>query len=175
MNKWRAVAGATTIAALTAAVLAVSPAGAQEPPPDETLLPISVKPATVHPGETVTISGEGCVSDSGPGDLIVFLFSPGDEENPFDEIPADSVDDNGAWTLELTATEDDAGITIFTATCFVSEESDDVIADYDQGQVEVIVPEASTTTTTAPPVTTPPAVPAAPPAVVVSATPTFTG
>jgi hypothetical protein len=171
MNRWRAVVGATNTAALTAAVLAVNPAGAQEGPPDG-LLPMSVTPATVSPGQTVTISGDGCVTDSGPGDVQVLLFAPGEEEDPFGELEADSVDDNGHWTLELTATEDDEGVTVFHATC-LDPEGEQIIAVYQEGQVEVIVP--SSTATTAPPTTTPPAVPAAPAAVVVSADPTFTG
>ena len=135
-------------------------------PPEPDLLPISVVPATIHPGETTTISGEGCLSDGDPGDAEVFIFLP-DDPSQFGELPAD-VNEDGSWSLQLTAAAEDAGHTFgVTATCFESSDSDNVVADYDFATITVL----GTATTAKPPIL----VPAAGAAVAVTAEPTFTG
>jgi hypothetical protein len=144
-----------------AAVLVAAPAGAQE------LLPITVEPTTGPIGTEVTVSGEGCLNEDGPGEVDVQLFFE-DEEEPA-VFPADEVLEDGSWSLVLASTEEDPpGIYTFTATCFVPG-GEEVIADYDFVEFELTAPPEPPTTPTTPPT------PTAPPAVPVVEEPDFTG
>jgi hypothetical protein len=148
-----------------AAVLVAAPAGAQEPEP----LPITVEPASGPVGTEVTVSGEECLNEAGPGEVEVYLFFE-DEEEPAVFL-VDQVLEDGSWSLVLASTEEDPpGLYTFSATCFVPE-SEEVIADYDFVDFEL---------TAAPKPSEPPKPPApepepAKPAAPVVARPSFTG
>jgi hypothetical protein len=174
MNRWRIVAAATSTAALATALLAGAPAGAQEEPPD--LLPITAEPPSTHSGETVTVSGEGCIVDEAAGFILVVAFNPDDETaEPF--FAEGTVVEDGSWTAEVAPTADETSIFLITAGCFddgdIGEDEDPVLF-YDFVEHEVVVDE-----TTTPPTTEPAApaeeAPTAPVAVPVIGTPTFTG
>ena len=150
-----------------AAVLVAAPAGAQE------LLPITVEPTTGPVGTEVTVSGEDCLNEAGPGEVEVYLFFE-DEEEPA-VFPVDEVMEDGSWSLVLLSTEEDPlGHYSFTATCFVPG-SDDVIADYDFADFELTGPPTTTPTTPTPTTPTTPTPPEAPPAAPVTEEPDFTG
>lgn len=175
MRTWRIVASATTAAALTTALCAAAPVAAEEQEPEP--LPITVEPDTVTVGDSFTVSGADCLNDDeSPGDVQVDIFSEGSDEP--DSFSAD-VNDDGTWSLELQAEEADVGLLAVTATCFVSPESDEVVADYDFALLTVnpVTPPP----TTAPPATEPPPPehetppPPAPPAMPVTGEPVFTG
>jgi hypothetical protein len=145
-----------------AAVLVAAPVGAQG------LLPITVDPMSGPIGTEVTVSGENCSNEAGPGEVEVYLFFE-DEEEPA-VFPVDEVLEDGSWSLVLSSTEEDPpGHYTFSATCFVPG-SDEVIADYDFADFELTEPP---TTPTTPPTT--PTTPEAPPAVPVVEEPEFTG
>jgi hypothetical protein len=152
---------------LVLAIVAGSPASAGEPPPTGT---ITVEPTSGPPGFDFIFSGEGCVSENGPGvvDLSVFFggdlitnpdpaflvpnedghWSFGIAPNPFFPTPAAAV---GTWEV--------------TATCF-DVETDEVLVDYEPATFEVILPPTPPTV---------PETPQAPPAPPVPAEPSFTG
>ena len=166
MKTWRVVAAATTTAALATVLCAVGPVAAQDQPD---LLPISVEPSTVTVGDSVTVSGADCLTETGdPGDVHVDIFSEGSEEPV--SFAAD-VNEDGTWSLVLVAEEADVGVHDVTATCFVSPESNEVVAEYDFALLTVNPASPPTTPPTTPPVLTP----VAPPATPVSGSPTFTG
>ena len=148
-----------------AAVLVAAPAGAQEEEPD--VLPLSVEPTTGPVGTEVTVSGEECSNEAGPGEVEVYLFFE-DEEEPT-VFPVDEVLETGSWSLVLASTEEDPpGLYTFSATCFVPD-SDEVIVDYEFVDFELTAP------TTAPTTPTTPTPPEAPPAAPVTEEPDFTG
>jgi hypothetical protein len=165
MNIRRAVIAAAGGIAATA-LLGTIPVGAQEGDP----LPISVTPSSGPAGTVVTVSGDGCIGEAGPGDILVALFDSTSDE-PIDAFSGDVAED-GAWTfqLEFEAT-DPPGVYEFSALCFASPESEDVIAAYGFASFELTAPA------TEPPAAEPttPAPPTAAPATAVSAKPTFTG
>jgi hypothetical protein len=137
--------------------------------PEPDLLPLSVNPATIHPGETSTISGEGCLSDGDPGVVAVLVFNPDDLENPIVEDEVDANDD-GTWSDEFTALPEDAGHSfIAAAACFDNDEDVNLVVEYDIATITVV---GTPSTAPAPP---PVLGPVAPAAVAVSAEPTFTG
>jgi hypothetical protein len=150
-----------------AVVLVAAPAGAQTED-----LPLSVEPTSGPIGTEVTVSGEDCLNEDGPGEVDVELFFE-DEEEPA-VFPADEVLEDGSWSLVLASTEEDPpGIYTFTATCFVPG-SEEVIAEYEFVEFELTAPTTAPTTPPTNPSTAPP--PAqAPPAVPVVDEPDFTG
>ncbi len=167
-----ATTGLAAVSLAAVSLLAGAPAGAQEG-----LLPIEVTPTSGAAGDVVTVSGEGCVGETGPGDIEIYLFF--EDEEPIAAFGADEVTDEGAWTLELLIeATDPPGLYAYTATCFEGPESDLIIADYEFADFEITAAAPTTTTTTAvaPPAVAPPAVaPQAQPAVAVQAQPTFSG
>jgi hypothetical protein len=93
--------GARTTAAVAArlpisAIVAGSPASAGEPPPTGT---ITVVPFSGGAGVDRQFSGEGCVSDDGPGVVHeTVFFSPADFVR--EELPGMvTVDDDGHWIV----------------------------------------------------------------------------
>lgn len=164
MNIRRAVIAAAGGVAATALV-GTLPVGAQAGP----LLPISVTPSSGPAGTVVTVSGDDCIGEAGPGDLVVFLFDSTSVE-PID-IFGGTVAEDGAWTFQLQfEATDPPGVYDFSATCFESPESEKIVADYDFASFELTAPPTEQPTTQP---TTP--APAAAPATAVSAKPTFTG
>jgi hypothetical protein len=162
------VAAAATAGVAVAALLTGTPAGAQE------LLPIDVSPTSGPPGTLITVSGEECIGEGGPGVVDVSVFFD-DEEDPafgFSTEPGEVADD-GTWSIAFIFEDTDPpGLYDVTATCFVDAESEEVIVDYDFVTVELTKPPAPPTTQ---PPTTPPTTPPAPPAAPVVEEPTFTG
>jgi hypothetical protein len=172
MNMRRAAitAIAATAAVATSALIAGVPAGAQEGE-----LPLSVSPTSGSAGTLVTISGAGCVTEAGPGDVEVYLFNEGEEE-PAVVIDGIVPDAEGNWqTQGPVLPTDPIGIHPISATCFESPESDVVVADYEFVDFEVTAPPTTTPPTTAPPSQPPVEEPEAAPATPVPAHPTFTG
>jgi hypothetical protein len=166
----RRAAIAATAAVATSALIAGVPAGAQE----GELLPISVTPTSGPAGTLVTISGAGCVTEAGPGDVEVYLFNEGEEE-PAETIGGIVPDAEGNWqTQGPVLPTDPIGVHPISATCFESPESDVVVADYDFAFFEVTAPPTTTPPTTAPPSQPTVEKPAAP-ATPVPAEPIFTG
>ena len=164
-------AAVAAMAGVVATALVTLPAGAEEPP----LLPISVTPSSGPAGTLVTISGAGCVSEAGPGDVEVYLFNEGQDE-PAETIGGIVPDAQGNWqTQGPVLPTDPIGIHPISATCFESPESDVVIADYDFATFEVTAPPVTTPPSTEPPAQPPVEKPEAPPAAPVRAQPTFTG
>jgi hypothetical protein len=161
---------AAMAAGLVVLAIVASPVGAGAPPPTGT---ITVEPTSGPPGFPFNFSGEGCVSENGPGsvDLSVFfggglIFNP----DPAFVIP----DENGHWGVGMvpigffpTAAEA-VGTYEVTATCFDAE-TDEVLVDYEPATFEVTAPP------TPPPTPTVPQIPEQPPATPVPAQPTFTG
>lgn len=151
-------------------VLAIgaSPVSAGEPPPTGT---ITVEPTSGPPGFEFTFSGEGCVSENGPGVVDLFVFFGGDvlfSPDPAFLIP----DEDGHWAVGMvpigffpTAAEA-VGTYEVTATCFDAE-TDEVVVDYEPTTFEV--------TGEPTPSPTVPQSPEAPPATPVPAQPSFTG
>lgn len=135
-----------------------------------------MEPTTLTVGGSFTVSAADCLNeDSTPGDVQVDVFNEHREEPQSFQAP---VDDDGTWSLELQSEEADIGLNGVTATCFVSPESDEIVAEYDFVLVTVNATQA-TPTTDQPPATPPPAPPPAPP-IAAPATPqqgepTFTG
>lgn len=175
MRRWRIVAAATTTAALATALLAGAPAGAQEEPEEPDFLPITAEPASTASGETVHVSGEGCIVDDHAGFIVVVAFNPDDDSaEPF--FVDGTVAPDGSWTAEVAPTADETSIFLITAGCFedgdIGEEEEPALF-YDFVEHEVTVDETTTPPTEppAPPEETPVAQPANP----VVATPTFTG
>jgi hypothetical protein len=132
-------------------------------------------------------SGEGCVSEAGPGVMEVLVFFGGElieSLNP-DFI---TVRDDGSWGVGLVPNgfvpnEEAGGTWEVTGTCFDAE-TWEVLVEYEPAAFEVIAPPAPPTTnppaappTTAPstPTTEAPAAPQPEPAKPVTANPKFTG
>jgi hypothetical protein len=164
------VQGAAAIAAglLVLAIVVASPVSGGEAPPTGT---ITVEPTSGPPGFPFNFSGEGCVSEIGPGvvDLSVFL----DGDLIFNPDPAFvTPDEDGHWGVGFvpigffpTAAEA-VGTYEVTATCFDAD-TDEVLVDYEPATFEVTAPPT-------PPPTVPQS-PEAPPATPVPARPSFTG
>jgi hypothetical protein len=152
---------------LVLAIVAGPPASAGEPPPTGT---ITVEPPSGTPGTTFDISGEGCVSEAGPGVVDLSVFFGGDLINHPDPglvVP----DEDGSWGFGIVPngffpSADALGTWEVTATCFDAE-TEQVLVDYEVATFEVTAPP------TPPP--TVPETPQAPPAPPVPAEPSFTG
>jgi hypothetical protein len=121
-------------------------------------------------------SGEGCVSDNGPGVVHeTVFFSPADFVR--EELPGMvTVADDGHWIVgfipnSFIPNAKAVGTWEVTATCFDAV-TDEVLVDYETATFEVTAPPTPPSTT-AP--TTAPETPQAPPAAPVEAPPTFTG
>jgi hypothetical protein len=166
MRHKRVVVAAT--AGLAAAALFAAPVAAQEEPP---LLPISVTPPSGPPGTVFTFSGEDCISEEGPGEVLITVFFTDNEV--VDEF-ALTADADGSWAADFDTGVPEPlppGVYTVTGTCFVSPESEDVIADYDFADFELTAPPKPTEPPKPPAPEPEPAKPAAP----VVARPTFTG
>jgi hypothetical protein len=166
-----ALAAGSTVLAVVA-----SPVSAGQPAPTGT---ITVEPTSGQPGLVFTFSGEGCVSENGPGVMDVFVFFGEDLISNPDPAFVEP-DEDGNWSFGInpigffpTAAEA-VGIWEVTATCFDAA-TDEVLVDYEPTTFEVTAPP--TPPPTEPP-TTPTTVPEptpAPPAAPVPAQPSFTG
>jgi hypothetical protein len=176
--KIRRAAIAAASGVVATALLSVVPVGAQDLP----LLPISVSPGSGPAGTVVTVSGDGCIGEEGPGDIAVFLFDATSDE-PIDAFQG-SVAGDGAWTFALPfEASDPLGVYDFTALCFASPDLEaPVIAEYDFASFELTAPAPAPAPTPDPAPQTPvvpapqaPVAPAATPAAAVRAQPTFTG
>jgi hypothetical protein len=167
----RAHTAAAIAAGLVVLAIVAPPVSAGEPAPTGT---ITVEPTSGPAGVVFTFSGEGCVSENGPGvmDLSVF-FGEDLITNPDPGFV--EPDEDGNWSFGVLpigffpSAAEAAGIWDVTATCFDAE-TDQVLVDYEAATFEVTGPP------TPPP--TPPTVPEspqAPPAAPVPAEPSFTG
>lgn len=165
MHIRRAVFAAAGGAAMAALTLGPLPVGAQEG-----LLPISVSPTSGAAGTVATVSGTGCTYEGGPGDIVAFMWAPGNEGES-DFAWSGTVNADGSWTagLEFEAT-DPTGVYTFSATCFVDPESEQVVADYDFVDFELTA-AAAPETPAEPAAPAPAAAPAAP----VAGQPRYTG
>jgi hypothetical protein len=179
-------AAALAAGVLASAILAGSPAGAGEPAPTAT---ISVDPPSGQPGNVFLFSGEGCVSDAGPGVMEVSVFFDGELILRVDPAFV-GVDDGGSWNVGMNpngfmSNEEAIGTGEVTGTC-LDAETWEVLVDYEAATFEVVAP--STPPATDPPATDPPAAPPsrpttsapvapqpAEPAKAVTAHPDFTG
>jgi hypothetical protein len=159
---------------LVLAIVAGSPASAGEPPPTGTITVVPTNPPSGLPGSEWVFSGEGCVSEAGPGTMEVLVFFGGELIVEFDPTFV-TVDADGSWAIGMVPNgfvpnEDAVGTWEVTATCFDAE-TGQVLVDYETATFEVTAPPS-------PPATEPPTVPEspqAPPAAPVPAEPTFTG
>jgi hypothetical protein len=137
------------------------------------LAPLEISPSSGPAGAVFTVSGDGCVGEAGPGDVLVTVFFTADEVvDEFGVTP----EDDGTWSAEILTDEPTdlpPGVYDVTATCFVSPESEKVIVEYDFVEFELIAPPGPPPTE--PPTTEPPTTPPAPPATPVTKPPTFTG
>ena len=120
-------------------------------------------------------SGEGCVSEAGPGAMDVLVFFGGELIVEFDAtlVPVRA---DGSWAIGMVPngfvpTEDAVGTWEVTGTCSDAE-TGKVIVDYDVTTFEVTAPP---TPPTEPPPPPPPTEEPAPPAAPVPAEPSFTG
>lgn len=128
MDIRRAVIAAAGSAAAAALTFGAVPVGAQEP-----FLPISATPTSGPAGTTVDVSGAGCTSEAGPGDLLAYMWGPtsGPEDSPIGAW-AGTVATDGSWTAPVMfEASDPIGTYTISATCFVDPESDVVVAEYD--------------------------------------------
>jgi hypothetical protein len=178
MKSTRTTAAVAAGGLLVSAIVAGSPASAGEPPPTGT---ITVVPFSAGAGVDRQFSGEGCVSDNGPGVVHeTVFFSPADFVR--EELPGMvTVDDDGHWIVgfipnSFIPNAEAVGTWEVTATCFDAV-TDEVLVDYETATFEVTAPPTPPSTT--PPSTTPPTsapeTPEAPPAAPVQAPPAFTG
>jgi hypothetical protein len=97
-----AVASLLGIAVVPAAAVAQEPEGSYPPVPTPAGAMMTVSPATVAPGSSVTVSGNKCLSE-GPtlGGPQVVIGNP--PAGPFvDSDPWPSVDAQGDWSTTLT-------------------------------------------------------------------------
>jgi hypothetical protein len=182
------MAAAVTAGLVVSATVASSPAGAGEPAPTGTITVEPTNPTSGLPGSEWMFSGEGCVSEAGPGvmDVLVFLGGELVWEHTFGPFDAD-----GSWGIGIVPNgivpeEDAVGTWEVSATCFDAE-TWQVLVDYETTTFEVNqrpAPPTTTPPTTAPPTTAPraatttttvPETPEAPPAAPVPAQPSFTG
>jgi hypothetical protein len=168
------------------AVLAVvtSPALADQPPATGT---ITVEPLSGPPGLPFFFSGEGCVSEAGPGLVEVLVFLG---EELIATLPPEfaGIDGEGSWRVGMVPNGflgDDAAVGEWhtSATCRDAG-TGDVIVGYPAAPFTVTAAPAPPTPPTppSPPSTSPPATtttapapPPAPPAAPVAARPAFTG
>ena len=157
-----------SIAGMAAAALFAAPVAAQEEPP---LLPINVMPPSGPPGTVFVISGEDCIGEEGPGDVLVTVFFTADEVvDEFSVTP----EADGSWSGDFTTPPElelPLGVYDATATCFVSPESEEVIAEYDFAEFELTAPPKPPEPPKPPAPEPEPAKPAAP----VAGEPSFTG
>jgi hypothetical protein len=159
---------ASTVAVAAAALFAAPVAAQEEEPP---VLPISVTPPSGLPGTVFTFSGEECIGEEGPGDVEVIVFFA---DNEVVDAFALTPEADGSWATDFDTGVPEPlppGVYTVTATCFVSPESEKVIADYDFADFEITAPPKPPEPTTPPAPGPEPAKPAAP----VVARPTFTG
>jgi hypothetical protein len=184
-------AAALAAGVLVSAIVAGSPAGAGEPAPTGT---ISVDPPSGQPGNVFLFSGEGCVSDAGPGVMDVSVFFGGELILTADPAFV-GVDDGGSWNVGMNpngfmSNEEAIGTWKVTATCFDAE-TWEVLVDYAPATFEVVAPPTppatdpppadplATDPPAAPPSTPTTSAPVAPeptePATPVTAHPDFTG
>jgi hypothetical protein len=171
---------ARTTAAVTAGLLVLaivaSPVSAGEPPPTGT---ITVEPTSGPAGFVFTFSGEGCVSENGPGVVDLFVFFGEDLITNPDPAFVEP-DEDGNWSFGIvpngffSTNAEAAGIWDVTATCFDAE-TDQVLVDYEPATFEVTAPPTPPTTEPPTPPITVPETPQAPPAAPVPAEPSFTG
>ena len=161
--RYKRVVVASTVAVAAAALFA-TPVAAQEE-----LLPINVTPSSGPPGTVFTFSGEGCVGEEGPGDLLITVFFTDNEVvDQFSLTP----EADGSWAVDFDTGVPEPlplGVYNVTATCFASPESEEVIADYDFADFELTAPPKP------PEPPTPPAPEPANPAAPVVEEPDFTG
>jgi hypothetical protein len=168
---------AVAVGLLVLAIVA-SPAAAGEPPPTGT---ITVEPTSGPAGLVFTFTGEGCVSENGPGVMDFFIFFGEDliaNPDPAFVEP----DEDGNWGFGINpigffTPAEAAGIWEGTGTCFDAV-TDQVLVDYEVATFEVTAPPTPPTTEPpTPPTTEPPTTPTpqAPPAAPVPAEPSFTG
>jgi hypothetical protein len=137
---------------LVCLAIVASPISAGEPPTTGT---ITVGPTSGHPRTEFVFSGEGCVSDTGPGvvDLAVLLGEDLVVEERPDLVP---VEDDGSWTIGIVPNgfvpeAEAVGLWDVTATCFDAEK-EQARVDYEVATFEVTA--RPTPPTTAPPTTT---------------------
>ncbi|HET8620641.1 MAG TPA: hypothetical protein VFM27_16860 [Acidimicrobiales bacterium] len=175
----RRVRVAAAVAAGLAVLALVTPPALADPPPATGT--ITVEPLSGPPGLPFLFSGEGCVSEAGPG-LVEVLALLGDEL--IATLPPEfaGVDSEGNWRVGMVPNGflgDEAAVGDWhaTATCRDAETGEPIV-EYAAAPFTVTAPPAPP----APPTTSPPAptttVPApapAPPAAPVAARPTFTG
>jgi hypothetical protein len=166
----RRMAAVGTAGLLSAAVLAGSPAGAQE---GGEFAPLTVDPTSGPAGTAISVSGADCLEEGAAPVGFAVLFRFDDDETDDDILDTAEVDaaDDGTWATSLTmpAGLDPEGVYVVTATCFVGE--DQVVVDYEGVEFDL-----TGAAPTEPPADTPPAAPApAPAATAVRAQPTFTG
>jgi hypothetical protein len=156
---------AVAAGSLVLAIVAGSPASAGEPAPTGM---ITVEPTSGPPGTEFAFSGEGCVSDAGPGVMHLSFFLG---EDLIEEVDPGFVppDEGGNWVFGLVPSGFDdfspVGVWHVTATC-TDAETDQVLVDYEPATFEV---------TALPTPPTVPESPEAPPAAPVPAGPSFTG
>jgi hypothetical protein len=178
------MAAALTAGLVVSATVAGAPAGAGEPTPTGT---ITIDPPIGRPGTPFTFSGEGCVSERGPGVMEVFVYFEGNfiyaEDPGFVTVKAD-----GSWAVGtipngFVPDREAGGLWEVRAFCFDAETSEQLVG-YEPATFDVVAPPAPPTTappTTPPsnPPSTPPTAPAEPepakPATPVAAHPDFTG
>lgn len=159
---------ASTVAVAVAALFAAPVAAQEEDPP---LLPINVTPSSGAPGTVFTFSGEDCLGEEGPGDLLItVLFTDNEVVDEFSLAP----EADGSWAVDFDTGVPEPlppGRYIVTATCFASPESEKVIAEYDFADFELTAPPEPPEPPKPPTPKPEPAKPAAP----VAEEPDFTG
>lgn len=167
---------ATVAATLAAMALVTSPAGAYQPATGT----ITVDPTSGSPGTPFVFSGDGCVSEAGPGLVEVFVFQG---ESLITVLPPgfSGIDDEGNWGVGMVpngfvSEEAAVGEWHATATCSDAETGEPIV-DYEEATFTVTAPPTppSTTAPTAPAAPAAPAPPQAQPAAPVTARPTFAG
>lgn len=148
----RGVRRVSAAIALTVVVLlaGVSVAVAQGAPT------MGVTPAEAAVGESITVSGDGCVFGSEAGDVDVTAFG---------STTRTSADDSGSWSTTIAVPVDaPLGSATIAAICVAREPRIGAFEYVPAATVDIVapVPTESTSTTTAPIAPPPPAVPSAP-------------
>lgn len=115
-----------------AALVAAVPAGAQSEEP----LPLTVDPPSGPVGTEVTLTGEGCLGELGPGAIEVFVDGvPVEDDDPDNPSLAD---ETGAWGYIIVPQPGvQPGVYQVTAICVVNDGSGTVIAEYGPSPFEV--------------------------------------
>lgn len=173
--KTRLVAAAATTGFAVSVLLAGTPAGAQAEP-----LPLTIDPASGTDG-VFTVSGTGCVADTGPGAVIIEVAgAPLENADPTNPLIAN---EDGSWSLavEPVGGLPDPGLIEVTAECNVNDgaATPTPIVTYAPASYELLPTETPDPTT--PPATDAPTpddgvvVEAPAPAEPVAADPTYTG